>query len=415
MRRTRTVEADEALKLVDDFVRFVFFPVGHGSCTLVSFPPEEPGGNRVYGVIDCHDATARPIRAYLAKPWFARENISAGSAVDLRFVALTHYHEDHVLGINYLFGGDSPFRCRKFLCPFPPAGDVARRMKSHSLMKGMLTKIHRLSPKPVNFMKIYDNFSWVFQPTESRLRDIEFMASAIAPSNTAMARMKELRDPQKFTPFNLLSSAFRFQWGDCSVIISGDVEDDEWDEVLLDLESANQLDLLAANVALCSHHGGRGNPDALWQRISRCSSFHKPGAGKRVSRTLIVVPCGSDRDKSPCLDSLRTFFNANALVRCTLPSKACQGLHAGGAPSCVIPDFTLSAGAEPVELLPGEKPSRVRRGGLPPIVGRARNALDFRKGSICVDVFPKRAPRVSRHDGLGEALIVDRCSCAAKL
>jgi hypothetical protein len=48
-------------KQIDDahFVRLVFFPVGHGNCTLVGLPALQPSGIRTYGVIDCSDSSAQ--------------------------------------------------------------------------------------------------------------------------------------------------------------------------------------------------------------------------------------------------------------------------------------------------------------------------------------------------------------------
>ena len=413
MENINTVDANDPLIQVDDFMRFVFFPVGHGSCTLVSLPPEEPEGDRIYGAIDCRDATARPIYAYLSNPWFAGEVISKRPVFNLRFVALTHYHEDHLLGIDRLLGSDNSFMCNHFLCPFPPVGAVAIRSKDRPRIKKILSDIHKLAP-PTNYLYIYQDCSGVYRPKDSHLKDI-FKAIAIAPSSRAIQRMKEWDSLKKVTPSNVLSSAIRFQWGHCSIIIGGDVEEDEWMEIISDLESRDQARLLSANVALCSHHGGMGNPDDLWQRISRCSSFHKQRqeTERRVSRTLIIVPCGSDREESPSIDSLRTFFNANSLVRCTSPAKTCLNLHVGEQPSCICDNNDIPE--EPVELLPGEKPVRDGICDLPPFAKRSRNFYDFKKGSICVDIFPKRPPRIYYHNGIEIAEITERCSCVTKL
>jgi len=400
---------------VDDFIRFIFFPVGHGSCTLVSLPPEKPGGARIYGVIDCHESSALPIREYLSNPWFNGEVVSKGTEFDLRFVALTHYHEDHFLGIDHLLGGNSSFRCKKFLSPFPSAGAVARRMKNGSI-KAMLSKIQKLAPKPPNFFKIYGDLSWIYEPNDSKLKDI-FKATTIAPSNSSMEKMRELYDPKAITPFNFLSSAIRFQWERCSIIIGGDVEEKEWKKIIIDLKSTNQLHLLSANVALCSHHGGRGNPDILWQRISRCSSLHKQQCReteRRVSRTIIIVSCGNASKKSPSKKSLQTFFNANSLVRCTSPAKICLKLHKDKQPSC-ISDNDDDMSEELIELPPGVKLVPSGMPDFPPSVTMARNYSKFKKGSICVDIFRRRSPQIYFHNGTEAMEITERCSCVTKV
>ena len=416
--------SDDILREVNDFVRFVFFPVGHGSCTLVSFPPEEPGGDRIYGVIDCHNATARPISAYLSDPWFSSEIRPKGLAFNLRFVALTHYHEDHMLGIDTLLGNDSLFKHSHFLNPFPPVGEVARRKKDSPNVKKMLYNIEKLATKKW-LMHIFRDCSWVYQPKDDHLKNVAFRAMAIAPSNRAINEMKEWHQ-KGLTPFNYLSAAFRFQWGDCSVIIGGDVggsdEKDEeikwneWEEIFSDLESTHQLKLLSANAALCPHHGGTGNSDILWQRISRCSSYHKSAREieGRISRTITIVSCSSSRKGSPSVDSLRTFFNANSLVHCTSPTRTCLNLHTSEQPSCISDDYTGMT-EKPIELPPGIKLAPNSMPDLPHFVRRSRNDHDFKKGSICVDIFPKRAPKIYFHNGREIVEMTERCSCAIKL
>ena len=401
------------LREVNDFIRFIFFPVGHGSCTLVSFPPELSEGDRIYGAIDCRDATARPIRLYLSDPWFDGEMKPSGTVYNLRFVALTHYHEDHLIGIDHLLGSDNSFSHKHFLSPFPVAGEVARRSKSKPNIKKILYQIQKLAPKPT-IMKIYVDCSWLYQPKEDRLKDI-FKGIAIAPPDEAFMRMRELHSQRNITPFNVLSSALRFQWGDCSVIIGGDVEDSEWQEIISDLRSKGQLHLLSSNLALCSHHGGNGNPDDLWQLISRCSSSHRQGheAERRLSRTVIIVPCGSSREGSPSSSSLKTFFDANSLVHCTSPARACLGLHNGEPPSCTSYNDDLLE--EQIELLPGEIAMDRSIPDLPPFVSRPVKDSNFRKGSICVDIYPKKSPRIIYHNGVTTAEINDICSCATKL
>lgn len=409
-------DSNDTLRQVDDFMRFVFFPVGHGSCTLVSLPPEDTGGNRIYGVIDCRDATARPIQQYLSDPWFDGEVISKKSVFNLRFVMLTHYDEDHLLGIDHLLGKDHDFTFDHFLCPFPAPGAIAVRIADHPRKKKMLSDIRDLVPEDKqSFLEIRQDCSGVYRPKDNHLRKF-FNAMAIAPSSKAMSGMKELKSLEKITPPNILSSAIRFQWGHCSVIIAGDVEDDEWGNIINDLKSRHEAYLLSANVALCSHHGGKGNPSDLWQRISRCSSFHKQGqeTERRVSRTLIIVPCGSDREKSPSEDTLRTFFNVNSLVRCTSPAKICLSLHVGEQPSCISnnDDDMIE---ELIELPPGVELVPSRMLNLPHSVNIARSYSKFKKGSICVDIFPKRSPKIFYHNGIGVEEITETCSLQPSL
>ncbi|MBN1363545.1 MAG: hypothetical protein JW976_01935 [Syntrophaceae bacterium] len=414
MANINIVGREDVLRQMDEFMRFIFFPVGHGSCTLVSFPPEEPNGPRIYGVIDCHDRTARPIRAYLGDPWFDGEIVSGESTFRLRFVALTHYDQDHFLGIDYLLGKNRDFIFDHFLCPFPAAGAIADRIESHPRKKKILSDIQKLAPDP-SFLQIYQDCTGMYRPRDNYLKDI-FKAMAIAPSSKAMRSMKELRSLEEITPPNILSSAIRFQWGDCSVIIAGDVEEGEWRNIIGDLISRDQAYLLSANVALCSHHGGRGNPDELWQQISRCSFYHKRDRDteRRVCRTLVVIPCSSHRESCPSKDSLQTFFSATSLFHCTAPAKVCLDLHKGHQPSCVS-DIGDDAGEDRIELLPGEQPIRDNMCDLPPFASKPKRNRDFKRGSICVDIFPKKAPNLYYHNGAKVVEIKERCSICAKL
>ena len=399
MEATAAIGSDDDLKGVDEFVRFVFFPVGHGSCTLVSLPPEEPGGDRIYGVIDCKDSTARPIRAYLSEPWFEQEPAPKAPLFTLRFVVLTHYHLDHFLGLDHLLGQDGSFRYQHFLCPFPPAGVVAQRKERNPLIQNRLNNIQRLAPK-CEFLKINTSCDGVYRP-----RQHLFDMRAIAPPNSAIARMREWTSLDDVTPANILSSAIRFQWGDCSAVIAGDVEEEEWEEILSDFESKQLRLLMSVNVALSSHHGGDGNPDRLWQRISRCSDLHKQAreTDLRASPTLAVISCGSSRTGSPSSDSLQTIFRANSLVRCTSLPRVCFDRYAGAQPA------SPRRIGRPLELPPGAEPRRTQRPDLPPSF--INHPKDFKAGSVCADLFPKRPPRFCYHNGTQAEPITKGCSC----
>jgi len=219
----------------EDFVRFVFFPVGRGACTLVSVYPLLPTGPRRYAVIDSNQSDVHSVVDYLRSPWFENEHIDIDPATGryhLHFATLTHYDWDHFNGMDILLGGPTYasvgrriFKTNVFLYPVVPPAAVARRKYSPAgVQYRQLTEIDNLVfeplrrtrkngdhplPRVLAFDATYES---LFSPPGT-LRDSELTVRALAPSAHAVSEMKEWRSLEDVTSANLVSGALRIQYG----------------------------------------------------------------------------------------------------------------------------------------------------------------------------------------------------------
>jgi hypothetical protein len=382
----------ESLQPNSPFMRFVFFPVGHGSCTLVSLPPEDPGGQRIYGVIDCRHAYARPVEEYIRSPWFPGETPVNTPRIALKFVILTHYHRDHYLGIDRLLGEDGRFSCELFLHPFPPPGVIARR---RDISPDDRDRLNRIEANAHNRAPLHSNttYDWVYKPKGAGFRDSRLSIRGLAPSCNTLDQMDFFEKMADAAHANDLSSALRFQFGRCAVVFGGDVEEREWSEIIIELKGRGELGLLAANLCLSPHHGGRGNSFELWERISRCSPWHKRNLpsnrnDRRRSRTLAIISCGGRDPNSPSESMIRTLLQTCSTVCCIEPGRCCID-------HCGYPDASWPCRQPASREGPSfEEFARTRR--LPKT---ARPHRDYRAGSICVDIYDSKKPQWYRHDG----------------
>ena len=386
------------------FVRFVFFPVGRGSCTLVSFPPEREGSPRRYGVVDCNQSDARSVKDYLQHPFFPDEP-PPEDPTRLRFVALTHYDYDHFNGVDVLVGGGgSPFRPDYFFYPLWPPAAVRRKYPNvSSLPRRQLTEIDRVvfeprrngtydrSPKPrsLNFDASYEG---ILFPDEPLVAGSPLRIRALAPSSRAV----NPRDHSlaAATDANFSSAALRIQFGKSVVILAGDVQEDEWHQVRADYEYQDggrpRLGDLAAGVMLVPHHGGRGNPELLWEVSSRKSAFHQQKLKYYERRlvcerdsTLAVISCGKGDNNLPSRDTLDRLKRHRAAIRCTTPNQVCRELSA----ECNRPIPCVA------QLEEKNAPSRVLPKALTPrdapsLHSQIRLGWSETKAAVCVDIFP---------------------------
>ena len=374
------------------FLRFVFFPVGHGSCTLISLPPEKVGEKRVYGVVDSKHPYARPVIEYMRNPWFPFERPVEASPIPLRFVILTHYHRDHYLGVDHLVGHNGTFSCELFLHPFPPPGAVARRRDVNPKDRERLDRIQAnvRNYRPLHLHTRYDGFH---RPKATGVEDPTFSVRGLAPCGNTLANMKVWERIADATCANLVSSAVRLQFGRCAVLFGGDVEEREWYGIIEELTAANEIGLLAANLSLAPHHGGTGNAPELWEKVSRCSHWHSRRApsiakNRRVSQTLAIISCGGGHPTSPSQSTIKVLLENHSTICCTEPSKCC--LERFGSPDASWPCSRLAGQEDPFFQ------GFVTKYRLPKT---AKPRTDYRTGSICVDIHAGRRPQWYRHDG----------------
>jgi len=269
----------------ESFIRAIFFSVGKGSCTLLSFPPGRTGGFRRYAVVDCNQSDARIVREYLKKLWFKKEQVDTQNQFFLHFVALTHYHKDHFNGINVLLGGrrfikesDIPFKTQYFLYPILPPIPVAakRKYKRESLSYRQLMEINDImfEPKKMGIENRPLRRHFAFDATYNFLLSSQgdppvpkLNISCLAPSTYTTDKLTNisLENFEKLDESNIVSGALRIQYGKSVLILGGDVEDDEWKAIRSDYENipVSRVKELGGGFVLVPHHGGKGNTECF--------------------------------------------------------------------------------------------------------------------------------------------------------
>ncbi|MCC6698995.1 MAG: hypothetical protein IT365_25455 [Candidatus Hydrogenedentes bacterium] len=327
-----------------EFTRFVFFAVGQGSCTLISFPPRAKGQSRRYAIVDCNQSDAASVRDYLESPWFPDEAPLKGPPYALSFVALTHYDCDHFNGVNVLLGGTeglagkSPaFHCGFFLYPLIPPRIMLRCYKPKSVFNRQLQEMsllafdrHAVRRRSYAFDASYD----ALVPSKKGRIRIRCIAPTCEAKDRLMCKVLAMasrldRKPQKE---NLLSAALQVQFGKAVVTLGGDVVDKEWGRVRAEHEPG-RLHELSSRAVLAPHHGGEGNCDDLWAVASRKSPFHlarkaesaeaRAVCERRKTKTVAVISCGEGHINHPSLATLQTLKKHNTDVICTSPNAHC--------------------------------------------------------------------------------------------
>jgi hypothetical protein len=324
-------------------------------------------------------------------PWFPYETApSAISVLELDFVLLTHYDEDHYLGVDRLLGCDPQFSCKRFFCPFPPPAVVAKRKTDNPRLRQKLDNIQTSIDFP-DYVIFGSNYE-LLPPAAGGQCAIR----GIAPSSRTLTDMKEWRSTTDVTAANIMSCAITLRFGKCVAFFGGDVEEREWGQILRDMRRNECANMLQSNVALAPHHGGSGNPDDLWHCISRVSRSPEKSKSeeRRRLRTLAIISCGGRRG-SPALTTLDTIGNKNAAIHCTQLNYECVQHYSANKrePACAFKSVPpVPEGALHPQII------KSRYAKTAPTLF-AQGARDYSVGSICVDLFKESAPRIFIHNG----------------
>lgn len=406
--------------MTEPFLRFVFFSVGRGNNTLVSLPPSEEGGYRRYGVIDSNQSDVRILRAYLDCPWFPEEHVDPCDPFCFEFVALTHYDGDHFNGLANLLGGMPPhsenkrsFYSKFFLYPIVPPKLVALTKYSYkSDYAQQLLEIYHIVFDPprlkldnrrptLPLMLAYDNHLESIIAPNGVLAEHPFKLKALAPSAFATDRILTslVLDRAGFGSGNILSSALRFQFGNAVVLIGGDVMDNEWGIVLGDYANANPNSSreLGMTVVQVPHHGGTGNPEILWEIISR-SSLHRPTRIKgnegwneenRRKPTLAVISCGERDPSLPSQETLMLLEKHGVQILCTAVNAHCSKEYEAKGHEVPCESIHGEPIADQAIGLPmGMQKTSGFTPQLPDALRKLDHIMNLPRRSICVDVFP---------------------------
>ncbi len=191
------------------------------------------------------------------------------------------------------------------------------------------------------------------------------------------------------------------RWGKSVILIGGDVETDQWNNIIEHYAETDRLKLLQSNLVLAPHHGGHGNPDTLWEHVSRCSGLNNPqrrGSINERIQTFVVISCGSGNPSIPRMETLATYKKHKVSVSCTHPNWSCTNHHKSNRKTESPCYYDSNSTGDEFKLPSVVKPERISI-NLPSGIQRIEKR-GYGDRSICVDVYFKdKKPHYYRYDG----------------
>ena len=234
--------------------------------------------DRSWGVVDCYTSSANELDRNLPATFLKNQDVS-----DLRFVCLTHPHDDHFSGIMQLlenfnveqfwhFDGVSPARLRDLikakLKEAKKDEESTGRKTNASELARIWKEVHQRSKeRKLVIQRLSLGHTCI--PSEDGLG---FKIEAIGPSPLQTQRFEDLlkhsfdtngnflptvnhRDP------NLISCGILIEYGSTRVLLGGDIEDGGWK----DLIDQRAFLVERINYVKVAHHGSpNGFVDGLW-------------------------------------------------------------------------------------------------------------------------------------------------------
>lgn len=272
---------------------------GFGECIAVCLPDNS------WGVVDCCASDADdPEKNGLLQFLLDR------GVTELRFVALTHPHADHYIGIDHLFDAfevkefwrsgcldkihlQQILHNEKIAAKASGSLDASRAVSSLERMFRRIAELRK--EKRIRIIDVSPRKP-LLKTSDSSEFELEIIG--LAPSGNQNEKYFDqisskflngnVIDVRPTLNHNLISSAFLIKFGETRVILGGDVEAQGWSDARLEVGS----DELRAHLVKASHHGStNGYCEDLWDDFSR--------NGKLIS---IVAPFA--RSRLPRRDAL---------------------------------------------------------------------------------------------------------------
>ena len=299
------------------------FDVGHGDSLLMEFPDGEH-----VGIVDCH--VHRPSqRGAGAKRWdpaepkvasYLRSRIEAGDPLTVAFICVSHFHDDHYMGlgrtIQMLVENGIPIEefwdpgiARKKVelmvhCPLRTAS-LKELHEIYAAMDALCDRGTRYEP----LVKV--------QPSFRRIADVGI--DVLAPDSRhwndyfrflgATDRAEHSKLYPQTTDEHLICSALLLKYGKGRIILGGDLTCYGWERLL---ENRGRKPLRSPGVK-ASHHGSVNgnflpplgeNRRSLWRRI-------------RIDKHTDAAISGGYRTGLPHQDTIKELLRQGVTVYCT--------------------------------------------------------------------------------------------------
>ncbi len=220
-----------------------FFNVGHGDSILIKLP------DNTWGIVDCNKDLNQEEPNVL-------KFLKGINVTELRFLCLTHPHDDHLNGLDKIIEhyqenigqfftydirvykeseNNSNENLHKFLMKLH---SLLMKMRKQGIHKGFVKKL-RSGQVPI---LLDDVEIEVLNPSEI-LMDLVFTGSII----------------KKESDYNKVSIVLRLKYRGINIILGADATESNWNEIIT-IEKTNKTGrLLQSNILKVSHHGSKHN------------------------------------------------------------------------------------------------------------------------------------------------------------
>ena len=249
----------------------------YGATRGESIALELPNGK--WGVVDCF---ASSLASPVTNPVYAL--LKAKNVDQIEFLCLTHPHADHFIGMSHLlrdftvrqfwtFCGLDPTDFRLLRTYFQAEADQAGRstLKSSAAeLAGIFDLVQQSGIQRQVVMSRRDIYP---VPRDDELRiEIRGMAPTDERSQQykqsilkSLVRQRGRVQALPYAAHNAISIALRIRFGNATVVLGGDVEDEGWKTVLCE----HRPDELESQFVKISHHGSTtGYCPGLWSVLS---------------------------------------------------------------------------------------------------------------------------------------------------
>lgn len=214
-----------------------FFNVGLGDEIAIHFP------NNDWGIIDCNQRpnTKEPsVLTYL----------KAINVDKLKFICITHPHEDHFKGIDKIVKHYNKNMEHVWLYGLATLHKNEQNDKK-SLAKALILVLNICKSIKKNITKVLkrgdlisvgDVGIEILNPTDDILNNL---------------RLYSLDDTKQ--EFNKASVVFKLHYAGKTIILSGDATKESWIEIIDDFSNRKEKNKLLSNILKVSHHGSKEN------------------------------------------------------------------------------------------------------------------------------------------------------------
>lgn len=210
-------------------LKFYFFNVGHGDSIAINFP------DNTWGIIDCNLKTHKEEPSVL-------KFLKKKEVTELRFLCLTHPHEDHFNGFDQIIAYYKE-KTGQFWTYGPPLKSIKEKSKYSSFQK-FLKDLMVINKRKRNFVsQINKGFC---HPDIGGVK-----IEVLNPDTQFVNEFSHKTLFNENLDINELSIVFKFTYGDTTILLGADATEKIWNVIIDEEEN------IKSNILKVSHHGSK--------------------------------------------------------------------------------------------------------------------------------------------------------------